>query len=306
MSWETLAAAVAALVAGIAIGIAVTARWRARMRRIREGAAEFARGNLSHRIILPGDDDAARTAVDLNALADAVQREREAAGARDAAQRQLLANVSHDLRTPITSVAGYVDALQRGLGDDPARYLAIIAAKTEELAELTDDLLFEARLDAGDLVLKHSRLDLAEAVRRAVLGFEPQLAGRGVRVVVNVPERACPVEGDSLAVARILGNLVSNALRHGETMSVFSVEMTEGNSRYLVRLTNDGAEIPADVQRLFERGVAGSGGGAGLGLSIARELAERMDARVDVERIGGGTVAFSLDFPSAAAEFSES
>jgi len=304
--WGIIVAAVCGLAIGLGIGIASGAGARARMARIREATQKFAAGNLGHRVMLPGHDDAARSAEDLNTLADAVQREREAAAARDTAQRQLLANISHDLRTPITSIAGYVDALQRGLGDDPERYLAVIAAKTGELAELTDDLFYEARLDAGDLELKRIRVDLAEAVRRAVLGFESQFASRGVRVETDIPEEGCPVEADASAVTRILGNLVSNALRHGEGMTTFSVTVAAEHGGCCVRLVNDGARMPADVERLFERGVAGAGGGAGLGLSIARDLAERMGATVDVELIGSDAVAFVLAFPASAVEFSES
>lgn len=299
MDWTLAVVAVVAFGAGAAAGVFAASRRRSRMLRIREGIAELAGGNLSHRIILPGDDDAAHMAADLNALADGVQEEREATGAREEARRRLLANISHDLRTPIASIAGYVDALQRGLGDDPERYLAIIAAKTEELAGLTDDLFYEARIDAGDLELKRGSLDLAEAVRRSVLGFEPQLTGRGVRVEVAIPEDACMVSADASAVARVLGNLISNALRHGEAMTSLSVALAEEGDRCVVRFTNDGAELPVDTERLFERGVAGGGGGAGLGLSIARELAERMGARVWVERAGAGTVTFALAFPKA-------
>jgi signal transduction histidine kinase len=272
------------------------------VRRVAEGVAELARGNLAHRIILPGSDDVSRIAEGVNTLADAMQTEREAASGRDEAQRRLLANVSHDLRTPIASVAGYVDALQRGLGDDPDRYLSIIAAKTGELAELTDDLFYEARLDSGDLELKLAPLDLAEAVRRAVLGFEPQLAARSVAVAIDIPERACVVHADVSAIARILDNLMSNALRHARDMTVFSVAVTHEGDTCSVRLVNDGAELPADTERLFERGVAGAGGGAGLGLSIARELADRMGASVGIERIGTGTVALELGFPAVSAE----
>lgn len=291
-----------AFAAGLGAGLALTARRRARVHRVADGVAELARGNLAHRILMPGADSASRIAEGVNMLADAMQAEREAAAVRDEAQRRLLANVSHDLRTPIASVAGYVDALQRGLGDDPERYLSIIAAKTDELAELTDDLFYEARLDAGDLELKRVRVDLAETVRRAILGFEPQLAARSVTVAVEIPECACTVSADSSAVARILDNLISNALRHARGMTAFSVSVANEGAACVVRLINDGAELPADTERLFERGVAGSGGGAGLGLSIARELADRMGASVGVERIGAGTVAFSLAFPSAAAE----
>lgn len=274
-------------------------RRNARLERVTEGLRELARGNYAHRVILPGDDEAARMAEALNALADEIQREREAAAACDASRRHLLANISHDLRTPITSIAGYVDALQRGLGDEPERYLAVLAQKTTELAQLTDDLFYSARIDAGDLELKSQRLDLAEAVRRSVLGFEPQLTARGVSTSIEVPEEPCFVEADSSAVGRILSNLIANALRHGEDMTAFSVSMLAGDSAYTVRVTNDGADLPADAGRLLERGITGPSGGTGLGLSIARELAECMGATVCLEGEAGG-VSTVLAFPASS------
>ena len=269
-----------------------------RMQRVMQGMSELARGNFAHRVILPGNDEAALMAEQFNRLADAIQHDREAATARDTAQRLLLANISHDLRTPITSIAGYVDALQRGLGEEPERYLAVLVQKTNELTQLTDDLFYAARIDAGDLELQRQRLDLAEAVRRSVLGFEPLLTARGVCVRIDVPEGACMVVADSSAVNRILSNLVANALHHAEGMRVFSVEMSEGGGAYVVRLHNDGAHLPEDTSRLFERGVAGPSGGTGLGLSIARELAQRMGAVVEAE--GASCVTFALTFPVAA------
>jgi signal transduction histidine kinase len=300
MTWPVALSLVLALAAAFLGGLAVGVfRRRARLRRIADGIAELAGGNLAHRVILPGDDEASRLAEHLNDLADAIQREREAAASRDDARRLLLANISHDLRTPITSIAGYVDALQRGLGERPERYLAIIAAKSDELGQLTDDLFYAARLDAGDLELKSGTLDLAEAVRRSVLGFEPQLAGRGVAVDVRIPEEACLVEGDPSAVSRILSNLVSNSLRHGAGMRAFSVRMADRDGEYVVDVVNDGSELPEDAEQLFARGVAGTAGGAGLGLSIARQLAERMGATVSAANTTAG-VTFTLSFPKPA------
>ena len=304
MTWTVASvvavAAVLAFVAGLAVG---TLRQRSRLRRITEGAAELARGNLAHRIILPGDDEAASAAETLNALADSVQREREAAAARDASQRQLLADISHDLRTPITSIAGYTDALQRGLGDEPERYLAVIAAKAEALAQLTDDLFYAARIDAGDLKLARLPLDLAEAVRRSVLGFEPQLAGAGVRVDVRIPDERCMVEADQSALVRIITNLVANSIHHGKGMTAFAVTMEQRDRDYLVHVSNDGARLPEDAEHLFQRGVTGPAGGTGLGLAIARELAEQMGGSIAAANTGDGTVTFTLSMPRP--EFSE-
>jgi signal transduction histidine kinase len=305
VTWYLAAAVLIAIGAAFAAGLAVTTvRQRSRLRRVSEGAEELSRGNLAYRVMLPGDDEAARTAERLNALADAIQKERETASARDAAQRQLLADISHDLRTPITSIAGYTDALRRGLGDEPERYLSVIAAKAEALTQLTDDLFYAARLDAGDLELSRAPIDLAEAVRRSALGFEPQLAGAGVAVEVRIPEERCAVEADPSALARILTNLVSNSIHHGEGMERFSVSLVAEGTEYLVRVSNDGARLSDDADRLFQRGVAGTAGGTGLGLAIARELAERMDGSISAENGPDGTVTFSLSMPRR--EFSES
>jgi signal transduction histidine kinase len=304
MTWPLALAVTVVALAAFAAGLAAgTTRQRARLRRITDGVREFGSGNLAHRIILPGDDTAAEAAETLNALAESVQRERESAAARDAAQRQLLADISHDLRTPITSIAGYTDALQRGLGDEPERYLAVIASKAEALAQLTDDLFYAARIDAGDLQLTLAPLDLAEAVRRSVLGFEPQLSGSGVRVDVDIPNERCEVEADGSALARIIANLVANSIHHAKSMTSFSVAVEPRSSEFVVRLTNDGARLPDDVERIFRRGVTGPAGGTGLGLAIARELSEKMGGSITADNGSDGLVTFALSMPRQ--EFSE-
>jgi len=305
VNWLLAAGVAGAFAAAFAAGYAAgTLRQRARIGRVADGAAQLAAGNLAHRVILPGDDSASRAAESLNALADSVQRGREAASARDAAQRQLLADISHDLRTPITSIAGYTDALQRGLGNEPERYLGVIAAKAESLAQLTDDLFYAARIDAGNLELAREPVDLAEAVRRSLIGFEPLLSGAGVSVSVCVPEDRCPVRADASALTRILTNLVSNSVHHGQGMTALSVWLDCEQQGYRVRVVNDGARLPEDPERLFLRGVVGPAGGTGLGLAIARELTERMGGTISAANTGEGTVTFTLTMP--AAEFSES
>jgi signal transduction histidine kinase len=305
MNWASglllLVAMSVALTAGYAIG---TLRGRARLMRVSDSIGEMARGNLAHRAILPGGDEAARVAEGLNALADSIQMEREATAARDAAQRRLLANISHDLRTPIASIAGYTDALQRGLGDEPERFLAVIAAKAEDLAQLTDDLFYAARIDAGDLELKRGPVDLAEAVRRSVLGFEPQLTGAGALVDVRVPEGRCLVAADPSALARILSNLVANSVRHGGGATTLAVQMAESDGDRIVTISNDGPPLPPDTEHLFARGVTGPSGGTGLGLAIARELAERMGGSVSAGNSAEGLATFTLVMP--CGEFSES
>lgn len=302
MSWWFTAGLVVVGAVAFAAGMIVEAVYqRARMKRVLEAARELAAGNLAHRVIMAGDDRTARIAEALNTLADSFQAEREAAANRDRAQKRFMSNISHDLRTPITSIAGYVDALERGLGDEPERYLSVIAAKSEDLAQLTDDLFFAARLDADDLELTLAPLDLAEAVRRSVLGFEPQLAAGGVQVNVELPDEPCLVDADSSAVVRILSNLISNSIRHAPEMTTFRVGLLPASEDFVVRVSNDGARLPDEPESLFERGSAGPGGGAGIGLSIARELAERMGASLGASSSPEGHAQFTLTFPRSVA-----
>ena len=308
MTWGVVALLVFVALAAFAAGLLVRSlSQRSRIERVADAAQELADGNLAHRVIMPGDDPAGRIATALNSLAEDVQAEREEAIMADASRKRFLAYVSHDLRTPITSIAGYVDALDRGLGDDPKRYLAVIGAKTEDLSRLTDDLFYAARLDADDLELAVAPLDLAEAVRRSILGFEPLLATRGVEARVELPDNPCIVDADASAVARILENLIANAIRHAPEMTTFGADLASDGDDFLVRrVCNDDARLPQDPETLFERGVAGPGGGAGIGLSIARELAARMGASLSVENLPEGRAEFVLAFPQrSAAEFRE-
>ena len=140
------------------------------LQRVVEGLDELARGNLAHRVT-PASNETAELATTVNRLAEALQVARSDALRREEAHSQLISNLSHDLRTPITSIAGYVDALQRGIGEDPARHLDIIATKTAELTRLADDLFYLTRLDAGDLSLTLTSVDGSEVARRCLLGF---------------------------------------------------------------------------------------------------------------------------------------
>lgn len=298
MIWGWLAGVSAVVGTAFAAGWWLgTARARARVRRVHEGISRIAAGNFAHRVLLPGSDEAACAADAVNELADAIQLERELSGNREEAQRRLVANISHDLRTPIASIAGYADALKRGLSDDHDRYLGVIAAKTEDLAQLTDDLFYAARIDAGDLQLHSAPVDLAEAARRALLGFEPQLSAANVSVSVRVCEERRSVDGDASAIARVLGNLIGNSIRHADGLTELRVTLDETPQSYTVRVRNDGPPLPTSAEDLFERGATGPSGGTGLGLAIARELAERMGGSICAGNDSDGHVTFAFSMP---------
>lgn len=269
-----------------------------RLDRVRVQVERLAGGSLSHRVILAGNDRASALACQINRLVERVQRELENEHRRSEAHRQLLTNISHDLRTPITSIAGYVDALQRGLGDEPERYLAIVSMKTRELIRLTDDLFYLTRLDSGDLVLSREDMDLAETLKQVLLGFEPQLEEEAVEVHIDIPDSRCLFSGDETAVRRILTNIIANSLRHGVGKTVFGVEMNDNAGGFLVRVWDNGRGFSPEARQLFDRGSTyGAGGGSGLGLSIARDLADKQGIRLCAASEPYRRTCFQLEFP---------
>jgi signal transduction histidine kinase len=295
-----LAVGVIALAIGLALVGARLARTQAAVARVRVALAELERGNLATRVIVPGGGEAAALAEEVDSLARTLQAREEDARRRDEAQRRLVSNLSHDLRTPITSLAGYADALERGLGDEE-RTLRQISAKASELKELTDDLFYVAKLDAGDLELADETIDLCEVARQTLLGFEDELGRRDVVVEADLPEDACPVRGDATAIRRILSNLVANSLKHATGMTTFGVAVERAGGRVALVVSDDGVGFGAGVEELLERGAAaGPTGGAGLGLSIAHDLAVRMGAAIEAESEPDVRTAVTVSFPEAA------
>lgn len=289
--------AMASFAAALFLGLGLV-ETRRKLARVREGLAEFRSGNLAHRIAIPGSGPAADLADEVNDWAAEIRREREQERAREESHRRLISNISHDLRTPMTSIAGYVDALQRGLGDDPEKHLQILGKKAGELTSLVEDLFFMAKLDAGDLVLDQRQVRVDEIARQAVLGFEPELRARSIAVRVDIPDSACSVRGDESAIRRILTNLIANSMKHAEGMTTFGIRVSSGAGGCEVEVSDNGAGFSRQVGELFERGAAaGPAGGSGLGLAIAHDLAQRMNATVRADSEPGIKTSVTIAFP---------
>ncbi|MCG5219689.1 sensor histidine kinase [Streptosporangium sp. KLBMP 9127] len=226
-----------------------------------------------------------------------VGRERERA--LETARRELVAWVSHDLRTPLAGMRAMAEALEDGVVDDPPtvrRYHAQIRIEVDRLSGMVDDLFELSRIHAGALRLSRTRIGLADLVADALAGAEPLARVKGIRLNVEADD-VVPVEADAGALGRALRNLVVNAIRHtpGDGSVVVRARVHEGLA-YL-SVTDACGGIPAeDLPRVFDvafRGEAArtptpDGGGAGLGLAIARGIVEAHQGDIDVENDGPG------------------
>jgi signal transduction histidine kinase len=270
-----------------------------RVEQLRRGTTRLAGGELGAKVPVEGRDELARLAEDFNRMAqdleEAAAREREAERAR----RDLIAAVSHDLRTPLASTRALIEAVADGVVEDPetqARYLASARSELEKLGRLVDDLFELSRIDAGALRLNLEESSLRDLISDTLSGFRHQAERKGVHLVGEVSDGVDPVLANPPRLQRVLYNLVSNALRHTPADGTITLRAEPGEGVVQVEVSDTGEGIaPEDLPRVFERSFrgersrtsAGTGGGAGLGLAIARGLIEAHGGEFSVESCPG-------------------
>ena len=277
---------------------------------ITRASEEMARGNLDPDLTLPEtNDEVGRLSSAFKAMARQVARSHRT-------MRDLLANVSHDLRTPLTSISGFAGALVDGTmsGPDGAREAGrIIGEEAERMRRLVEDLLYLSRIESGDLALQRDALDLTELVRAAQARFLFRAQERGINFTVDVAEHVVVV-GDSHRIGQVLDNLVENAFKYtpptGSVMVSLGLEdgrpMRNGRGQRIARLTvhNTGSYIPPEeAERVFERfyqvDKARAGNrGSGLGLAIAREIVQAHGGRIDLHSTVQGGTTFTVRIPT--------
>jgi signal transduction histidine kinase len=220
----------------------------------------------------------------------------------DSARKQFIANASHELRTPIFSLGGFVELLEE---EDPspeerAEFVRTMRQQIERLTKLTADLLDLSQLDAGAMVMRDHSVDLTALAREVAREFGPRAELRGSRLELRTPDQPPVARGDPDRVRQIIRILLDNALTHTPEGTKVTVTTYSENRRAELTVSDEGSGIPQRVQsRIFERFyTADSAGGSGLGLAIARELSQRMDGHITISSSRRFT-AFTLDLPPA-------
>lgn len=230
--------------------------------------------------------------------ADLEQRDAERRS-HEAARRQFLAAIGHDLRTPLASLRAAIEALEDGLAPDPDRYLHSMDRDVAVLSSLVDDLFLLSRLEEGSVEMERGPIDITELADEAIEMLTPVAVSAEVQLELVADQRVVAV-GGSEAVSRVLRNLLDNAIRFAPSGSAVTVEVL-GEDGAEVRVVDDGPGFdPAFVGEAFERFSRGdpsrerSTGGSGLGLAIARGFVEALDGSIWAEPGPGGCVGFRL------------
>jgi signal transduction histidine kinase len=279
---------------------ALLARWIARpLVALTHASEAMARGEFEQEIPVRRRDEVGRLATAFNRMAREVGRGHQQ-------MRSLIANVSHDLKTPLTSILGFSQALRDGDlgGEANARETAtIIHDEAERVRALVDNLLFLSEIEAGQIPVQRNRVDVGVLVARSARRFARRFEEQGITFTLDAPETAEAL-GDAAKIERILDNLLDNALKYTPPAGIVTLRVDTGE-RLSVTVSNTGSTIPAEeLPRLFDRfyrldrARSSRTRGSGLGLSIARELAGLMGGSLEVESEGGQT-AFRLSLPGA-------
>jgi signal transduction histidine kinase len=298
--------------AGIALsfGYFLSASIAESVRRVVAGAEAIADGDLSARVAVSGNDELAELAAAFNRMAVQLQQADARQKELEKLRRDLIGWVSHDLRTPLTSMQVMVEALTDGVVNEPAtveRYLRTIRADIRNLSRLIDDLLELAQLDAGELRLRiasHSLRDLISDTLESSHGLAEQ---KSIKLSGDVAQGVDPVIMAPEKIGRVLINLINNAIRHTPVGGSIEVEaqrgFPDGAVRVEVRDTGEGIP-PDDLPHIFERFYRGeksrsrTTGGAGLGLAIAQGFVEAHGGRLWAESELGKGSAFIFTLPA--------
>jgi signal transduction histidine kinase len=292
---------------------------RRRLRAVEDAARRLGAGDLSARAPARGGDEVAAVASAFNAMADDLAARAEALASADRARRQLLADVSHELTTPMTAIRGYLETLTMPeMQLDQAtrdRYLRIVGDETGRLERIIGDLLDLARLEGGGGALHIDTVLVSHLFERVAARHERACQDAGITMVTEIAAGAERVRGDRDRLEQALQNLAANAIRYSPAGS--TVELTaraepgpDGAASTIVMTVADhGPGIPADhLARVFDRfykteasraqeaGASGAGG-SGLGLSIVKAIVERHGGRITVTSAPGRT-EFAMRIPA--------
>jgi signal transduction histidine kinase len=256
------------------------------------GLGTFASGDLSHRIEPAGPRELRDLADSANEMAAELERMRAERDDADRARRNLIASVSHDLRTPLTSLRLLVEAIDDGVVEGPdetADALRRAKGHVATLSTLVDDLFELARLEAGDISWTLSQVGVAELIDETVEAFRPQAEQKGLVLSESVPSDVAPVRGNPEKLQRVLYNLVQNAVRHTPQDGTVSLRAERDHDFVRIEVADDGEGIPPEqAEQVFERFFRGGDGarngtGAGLGLSISRAIVEAHGGKIWIE-----------------------
>ncbi len=299
------------LLISLIIGLFVFSNLTNRLDRIKKTVKRFERGQLNDRIEIEGRDELAELSICFNRMADNLVENMNEIQKTDRLRRELVANISHDLRSPIASIQGYLETIQmKGSSisaEEMQSYFNTVLKNTKQLNRLIDDLFELSRLDAEDISPKLENISIAELIQDLVQQFRPIAEKRGVSLEADFQkDPSALIEADIGLMNRALTNLIDNAIDHTPEGGRVTISSLHKGKDFVLEITDTGEgiaeeDIPHIFDRFYQADKSRTGqNGAGLGLAIAQKIFNLHGAEIVVNSIKNHGTTFRVAIPGSA------
>ncbi|OAB41537.1 histidine kinase [Paenibacillus glacialis] len=265
-------------------------------------------GNLDIRIQMETQDEIGNLARGINAMVQSLKESMEREHQAENMKNEMIASISHDLRTPVTSLIGYMDLIKTDINSDIlscTKYVDICQKKCDDLKNQIQDLLDYCHINFQGIPMNKVRVDIKELLQQVIIDFVPQLEKADMAFTIENSGESCQVEVDIALLVRLLQNMISNGIFYGYSGKMMNLRLFEEGDNVIIQIANYGKPIlPEDIPYIFEKyyraekSRSRNTGGKGMGLAIAKSIAEIHGGSIAVKSTEAETV-FSIMLPSA-------
>ena len=262
-------------------------------------------GDLNTNIDVKGDNEFSEIAASINKMSEEIRVLMESERHNEKSKNDMITNIAHDLRTPLTSILGYLDLInKRDLSEETKKeYLKIVYEKSKKLQDLIESLFSFTKTNSSKLVLKIDKIDIIKLLCQLMEEFYPNFENKGITCSVNTNEDSCVIDGDGTLLARLFDNLINNAIKYGADGKRIDIKISVEKKIVKIAVINYGKVIPANELPLIfgkfyrvDQARNSNTGGTGLGLAIAKNITELHHGIIDVSSDLSGTI-FSVTLP---------
>ncbi len=286
-----------AIIIAILLTFLLSRRILAPVKALSQAARQFGKGDFSQRVESADKGELGELATSFNSMAEDLER-------TERLRRNMVADIAHELRTPLSNLNGYLEAIRDGVIQPEEATIASLNEEAATLARLVEDLQEISISDAGELNLIFQPDDVGRLVRETTNGLQAKATAKGLTINVDISEDLPQANIDSHRIRQVLNNLLENAIAHTASGGRITVTARQREGRIYVSVADNGEGIPAeDLPNIFERfyrvdkSRSRATGGSGLGLTIARRIVEAHGGRIEVEsQMGYGSI-FTFDIP---------
>lgn len=270
------------------------------IKEINRGIRQIADGDLSAQIEVKGNDELTYIATSLNDMTGKLERLMDRERESERTKNELITSVAHDLRTPLTSILGYMEFLSMGQKLDDAtrdKYINVVYLKAKRLQKLIEDLFSFTKLNYGKIAMKVDKVDIVMLLNQLLDDFYPSFADKNLEYEFACEEGSLLIDADGNLIARLFDNLINNAIKYGAEGKLIKVELVKEYEQVVVRVINYGYVIPKeDLNKIFnkfyrvEQSRSENTGGTGLGLAIVKNVVDMHRGKITVKSGLDGTV----------------